>query len=409
MINKILMVMGLLTGFIPVSAQRFTQQAALPAIDSSRVYNIILTPKITGASKSAELSDIRIYEGKTEIPYVIQQEQNNDIDFKKKFVKFDILENKQTPNGISTLIFHNPQSLKLDHFDMYIRNTWVRKQISISGSDDRKKWYAVTENFWLDLHGQFDSGINRLIQTVQIPLTDYKYYCLSINDSATKPINIFEIGLYNLIAKEASYIPVPSPSLTKLKEITPKQTVLKLEFSEAYSIHKLTFDITSPNLYHRSATLSTARGNTYIPQQQFTLTSGQPVQIILNNAIKEKTLYLFIENKDNPPLQITDIKAWQLNTYLTAYLEKGKSYMLKTGDSSLQMPEYDFNYYNSLVNIPTLTPGILRITATQEKSVIITPSIFKSKIWIWAGIAGINLLIGLLVFKLIKDMQKQKR
>jgi hypothetical protein len=405
------MMLGLLIGFMPVSAQHFSQQAKLPAIDSSRIYNVIVTPEITGASKSPTLSDIRIYDGETQIPYVLQQDEY-DIDFSKKLINFDILENKQTPNGMSTLIFHNKQSLQLDHFDMLIKNTWVKKQISISGSDDRKKWYAVTENFWLELNGSgLDTGRNRFIKTVQIPLTDYKYYCLSINDSTTKPLNIFEIILYNPIPGENTYAPVPSPSLIKLKETAPKQSIFGLKFSGAYSINKIAFDIASPTLYHRSATLCTLGREGYIPLQQLTLASNQPTQIILNSAIKEKALYLIIENEDNPPLQITAIKAWQLNTYLITYLEKGKSYMLKTGDMLLDKPVYDFSYgkgYNNQMP-PTLHAGKLFEIPTPEKPAVTTPTLFRSNIWIWAGIAGINILIGFLVFKLIKDMQKQKR
>jgi hypothetical protein len=407
MINKILMVMGLLSGLTPLSAQRFVQQAALPAIDTSRLYNIILTPEIIAGSTGLGLPDIRIYENGSEVPYLLQQE-SDDYDL-SSFREFEILENTQVVNGISTLLFRNTG--KLDHFELIVKNAWVTKQLSISGSNDRNKWYAVTEDLSLDLNtASPDKSGTTLTKTIQIPTTDYQYYRLLINDSAAAPLNIIKLGRYNIIPVEASYLSVPAPALIKLKEVSPRQTALKIQFSGAYIIRKLSFNISAPALYHRQATLCTASGNTYIPQQQFTLTSNQPVQVVLNNPVKEKNLYLFIDNENNPPLQIAAVKAWQANTYLISYLEKGKAYILKVGDTSLQTPTYDLSYFvDKLDHVSYLHAGKLVRASTPEQAPAIISTIFKSKIWIWAGIAGINLLIGFLVFKLIKDMQQQKR
>jgi hypothetical protein len=387
MINNLRWCLLFLAGIQPAIAQ---QQAALPAITNNGFYNIALTPDIVAASTGNHFSDVRIYEGMAEVPYLLREESNT-YDFRA----FQILENKQVIRGTSTLLFSNETGLKLDHFEIIVKNTRVKKKISISGSNDKKTWYAVTEEEYFNPEtATTDSSGTALISTIHIPVTDYHYYRLLINDSTTAPLNFIKLGRYNIISREVSYLPIPSPKLIKNK----------LQFDASYLINKLSFTITAPALYHRQATLSTASG----PVQQFTLVSGQPAEVVLDNAVKGNEFYLFIDNEDNPPLQISTINAWQANVYLTAYLEKGKTYILKVGDSTLSIPKYDLSYFTDTVkaDIPVLHAGKLTRNINAPEIVY---TFFKNRYWIWAGIIGINILLGTLAFFMFREMERKKK
>jgi hypothetical protein len=413
------LIVWLLAGVQPALAQDHVQQAPLPAIKTTGFYNVILTPEIVAGSTGKRFSDVRIYEGvkdnpvldaMEEVPYLLRQESGG-YDH-NSFREFQILENKQVPRGNSILLFSNEG--KLDHFEMIVKNTWVRKKINISGSNDRKKWYAVTEEGYFNPEtAATDSSGTALISTIHIPATDYRFYRLLINDSATAPLNFIKLGQYNIVSGEARYLPVPAPKL--IVNNADKQTVLQLQFAAAYLVNKLSFTITAPALYHRQATLNiaikTSKGVNYIPQQQFTLSSGQPAEVVLDNAVKGKMLYLFIENEDNPALKIDSIHAWQANIYLTAYLEEGKSYILKIGDTTLLPPKYDLSYFTDSLGaaIPSLHTGKLTKSLTPGLVPPVFSGMFRNRYWIWAAMIAISTLIGTLAYLMIRELDKKKK
>jgi hypothetical protein len=408
MINKLCLL--LLISIQPAIAQQ-QQQAALPAIPKDGFYNIVLTPDIVAACTDKRLADVRIYEGipkpmldaMSEVPYILRQESKGYD--RQSFREFPMLENKQVIKGTSTLVFSNEAGLKLDHFEIIVKNTWVKKKISISGSDDKKNWYALTnEKYFNPETATTDSSGTVLIGTIDIPVTAYRYYRLLINDSATAPLNFIKLGLYDIITEEANYLPIPSPVITT-------GPTIKLQFGAAYLINKIAFTVTTPALYHRQVTLCTLNGNHFIPVQQFTLITGQPTQVVLDNGVKGKEFYLVVENDDNRPLQISAVNAWQANVYLTAYLEKGKSYIIKAGDTTLQLPRYDLSYFTDSLsgNIPVLHAGKLTQSASPGKVPEVITTFFRNMYWIWGGIVGITILIGILVSLMFREMERKKK
>lgn len=397
--RNILLTLGLLTGVLPVSAQR---KAALPDIPASGFYNITLTPEVIAASKGNDLADIRIFQGAMEVPYVLRKE--TDGFDPSSFKGFEVVENKQVPGGVSTFTFRN--TLRLEHFELLIKNSWVQKQFTLRGSNDNKTWYALTQSALLDLAAASpDSSGTALIKTIYLPPVNYTYLQMLINDSADAPLNILGVGQYAVVPKTASYLPLPAPVITTHQIKSQHSTRVILDFKNTYIIDKLSFNITAPAFYHRELVLR--QPDNY---QQFTLSSDQPAQLLPETPLRTSRLELHIENGNNPPLEITAVTAFQANTYLTTYLEKGKQYSLEIGDSTLSSPDYDLSYFTANLggNIPSLTSGKLS-ECKSTGTVVTTGTVFNTKVWVWVGIAGIIVLIGFLAFRMINDMQKDNK
>jgi hypothetical protein len=61
-------------GILPARAQQFTWQAALPAINETGFYNVILHPEFVAKSHDTALTDVRIFDGETVVTYILQHD-----------------------------------------------------------------------------------------------------------------------------------------------------------------------------------------------------------------------------------------------------------------------------------------------------------------------------------------------
>lgn len=276
----------IITGILPASAQQFTWQAALPAIEKTGFYNVILHPEFVAKSHDTALTDVRIFDGETVVTYILQH--------------------------------------------------------------------------------------------------------------------------------DSQYVALPSPVITTRNDAVSKQTILHLQFKEEYLIQQLKLTVAGPAFYRRSLYVTEDAGS-IDHCEQFAIVSGQPASLRLLTPLKTKQCYIIIRNEDNPALEIKDITALQKQIYLTAWLEKGKNYLLKTGDRDLPAPVYDLPYFANKVpgNITTLETGNITpipavIKSTPSRTAETNSTVFKSKGWIWAGIGSIIVLISLLTIRLLRDMRERK-
>lgn len=425
--RKIMNKQGLLAGMIlllmggAAAAQQpapaFTWQAPLPAIATSGFYHITLTPAVAAKGNNNAAPNFRIYQADKEIPYLLQ-EQVGGYDV-ASFESFNITDNIRLAGKNSTIVFHNTNGYTLDHFEIVFKNARVIKTMRISGSNDKKSWYGVTDTFVFDpASAAPDSSSTTLVKTISIPASDYAWYQLIIDDSTSAPVFIEKIGRYKTNSRATEYTAVPAPKVSVPPGKYPHETRLQLAFDQPYLISKLSFNITAPSLYRRKAAImveTPLRGakngeKELVEIAAFDLSSDRPAQAVLNAPGNYDKLFLSVQNEDNPPLQIDGINAWQQTIWLTANLQEGQAYVLKGGDVNLPAPVYDLAYFKDSVpaNIPVIQPDTPVKIAVAAKVSDEPVTVFKSKWWIWLGIIGIAGLLVFFAFKMLKEMQEKK-
>lgn len=408
----------LLLGAGRVSAQQpaFTWQASLPPVAQSGFYHIALTPAVAAKLNNSAVPNFRIYQAEKEVPYLLQ-EQVGGYDV-ASFEPFDVTDNVRLAGKSSTIVFHNAKGYTLDHFEMVFKNARVIKTMRISGSNDKKNWYGVTDTFVFDPASAVpDSSSTTLVKTIGIPSSNYTWYQLIINDSTSAPVFIEKIGRYRTNSHATEYTPVPAPKISVPAGSYPHETRLQLNFDQPYLINKMSFNITAPALYRRRAVLmvetKVSDGKKTVVQPldiaSFELSSDQPAQVVLTNPGNYSQFFLIVQNDDNPPLQFGGVNAWQQTIWLTANLQQGQAYVLKGGDIRLPAPVYDLAYFKDSVpaSIPLIQPEqpvSIAVAITQQPSV----TVFKSKWWIWLAIIGIGALLAFFASKMLREMQGKK-
>lgn len=409
----------LLAGYAQVSVAqeqvpRFTWEAPVPAPTQSGFYRVAIGPAISAGAAKATLQDLRLYRDGQQQPYILQQEGFYDT---TRFQSLEIMERQHTPEQLTTITFRGPEEGReghtlLDQLVLQVKNTGVRKLLRVSGSNDGKEWYAISG--WLLFDPEAVQGtVGDQHVNFRLPATDYTWYQLQVNDSASAPLYIEKIGRFLISTRPADYIPNPTPKVTKITGQNAQESIFRIDTDAPYVTDKISIEISAPTLYRRPVVVAVASVNpdikggiSYEPLTHFTLRPGQTT-IHLPAPVKQQQLYLLITDGDSPPLQIGRVHTFQQITYLVAYLEKGGTYQLKGGDAALAAPVYDLTYFTDSLpaQMPVLLPGMLVRTGGKEAAP--TATVFQSKRWIWIGLIGVITLLAVISLRMLREMKQR--
>jgi hypothetical protein len=127
--------------------------------------------------------------------------------------------------------------------------------------------------------------------------------------------------------------------------------------------------------------------------------------------LNEKELFIEIENKDNPALEIESIHCKQLASYVVCDFKANQSYTLKCGDDKLKSPEYDL--INFVSQIPQLLPeakldAMKDIVQTKEVIAEKEKAFYETKLFLWVCLGLGAIVIFFFSKSLLKDMAKNK-
>jgi hypothetical protein len=136
--------------------------------------------------------------------------------------------------------------------------------------------------------------------------------------------------------------------------------------------------------------------------QNFELTTGRKAIIELTK-IRGQEYLIEIENQDNPPLNISSVKAFQLNRYLTAWLSKDTRYTIRFGQPTLKSPIYDLAFFKDSIpnDVKIIEPRDVQTLAKSD--IIVQQSFFTNKNIIWAAIVVVMIILGYMSVKLIRE------
>ncbi len=395
-------------------AQNFLYQAQLDTIAADGFYRITISPQIAGYLK-ANLSDIRLYsKDLQEVPYLVQQE--HPVQYKKLFKEYEIVSKISKPKSGTTLIMRNARKSKINNIHLIIQNTNATKKAQLSGSHDANEWYSIDDGFMI--YPVKNQSATSEIKALEFPLSEYEYYRLDIQDSLSAPINIIKAGYYDTYAENGKYTQVEGLRFIQKDSATLKQTYVYIQLNQPALIDKLKLDITAPTYYLRPVEVKVPtitkdkrkRQRTFYETVVYTTLKSSADKTIFPDSFHAKEFYLLIHNEDNIPLQIADVKAYQLNRYLVAFLKKGEAYQVKVGNENLHAPQYDLAYFTDKLpeNIPVIqVKSILPVSSSAIASDS-GSTFFTNKWLIWAAIGLVIVLLSYLSFRMVKDMKSNQ-
>ncbi|WP_395074099.1 hypothetical protein [Flavobacterium sp.] len=384
--------------------------AKIEKVKADGLHKIVLPTNVRSASND-DLSDFRILDSKgNEVPYFVNKnlEPISDANYKE----YKIISRSEIPKKQSTLIFENSDKT-INQVALTIANYEGEKTFTISGSNDQKEWFGISNNNYLsDLNASDATSVSK---TINFPLTNYNYIKINLDDKKSLPIRIISIGNFNFKTIATSFLPVNynKKTITELK--SDKKTLLHFEFEKAINIENIKFQISNPKLFKRYAKIyrnetrkvKHKTENYHAFMANFELSSDSKNTFTLA-GIKEKDFYIEIENQDNQPLTIDNIQFFQYPVSIIADLKANENYTIKTGNSNATLPVYDIeNFKNNIPNnLPTATISEIKFAekAVENNS----PKSFWQQPWfMWVCISLGAIAILYFASSLVKDLNKK--
>ncbi len=385
--------------------QEYKYSAKLAEVTVSGFYKIPVNSELSSLAKS-DLSDIRIKDSTTFVPYIHQKEHK--LEHSQSFINFPILSNiSDNKNTIITV--ENPDRNGISELSLVIKNTCVERNTQLSGSDDKANWYIINDK--IRFAASMQNGFADFTQTIQFPLCKYRYYKLKIDNAHTDPMNIVQAGL--IVKKDSQdppgFLTNPAPTLIQ-KDSNTGKTYILIKNAAPYLVNEVTLQVEGPKFYSRTGVAyllyndkdSNSIFSSYNP---FTISSGVPVRFSVI-CQKASSIIIHIDNKDDQPLKFTGASTLQVQQYLVAWLEKGKVFTLVTGNRDAPYPQYDLSQFKDSIpqQLNILTYSTFTTTLQQPAVINEKP---KTNQWLWPVIIIAVLSLGYLTYRMASDM-KQK-
>lgn len=407
-----------------VMAQQFKHEMPLAGLGRDSLYKIPLNPEHKQYMKK-DFHDTRLYDGAGhEIPYVVLSEPQ--LKSRSDFEPYDVVSIRHV-NDYTEVVVANPERRKISNIAFNINNSDAYKYCSVEGSDDGKQWYSVSASQELSL--LYNDTYTNQYKCIYFPLNDYPYFRLSIDDWhgrhhhhldwAAFPLKINSAGYFrnSVIAGKLNDVLF---SKTITEDPKAKTTTIRLLFTNNQQIDRLDVSIRAPRLYKRQAVVYANRkqhrksGTKTYREDLFNLelSSDGPTMFDLPN-LNEQELFIEIENKDNPPLEIEAVNCKQLASYLIADLKGKEHYTLKCGNDSLKTPEYDLGNFVSQIPqlLPEATLGAVKALpqqASQAAKAEAGRSFFETPQFLWISLGIGCLVIFLFSRSLLREVGKNK-
>ncbi len=395
-----------LLGLNLVSAQSY--RAELSKIKNDGLYKVLL-PASFRAATGHNFDHIRIKDtAANSVPYVIMDASDSEY---SKFRSFEILDHENLKDSLSSYVFRNQAKLKNSIY-LKITNTNIDKKYNVYGSDNRKEWFGLLAEEKMQLNGA--TSKTYIEQQINLPLNNYRFLKLEINDRHSLPIQVEAIGIYEnqYFPSELSVLDVFTKGLVIENENKTSQIDFRADYS--HQVDAISFKIKN-RFYQREVDLIVERKREIRKayemyedvQQHFILSSVGSNFIELKNTFL-KDFSFKIQNEDNPPLVFEKISFYQKPKYLVSYLKAGQDYHLII-DDKLKKPSYDLSYFVES-NISNLQEAqMINFEALQKENLSKDEqgkkkSFWQSESFMWLTIGLGGLLVIYFAVKMLREM-----
>lgn len=383
----------------------------MPGVELAGMYTISLSPELVGRSR-ADLGDIRLVDSLGhEVPFVL--EVATAIGSKNAFHDFRITRNEVVGKQTFIELDRPTSTFIVDDIHLRIRNAEVQKEVTLTGSDDEGKWFFIkTDLLLLDADNEESTSGLRMIK---LPPSDYAHYRLTINDSASAPIQVLGAQWFSYGRSYGKY--AEDPSVKWSAHTGAKETRIPVRSGYPMTIDRLEYAVSGMERYHRSGRVvrpvsrTSGHGSkrrTWREEETlltFLLDSDESAEVDLS-GMRADTFDIVIDNGNDRPLQFGGLKFLQLQRTLTAELQPGMRYRLTTGDPKKTAPQYDVVHFKDKLPeaIATVDHGSLHASGSIRKP---GPVLALSRWWIWAGLAAVLGIVGFLALRMLREPHQQ--
>ncbi|MFN8274669.1 MAG: DUF3999 family protein [Flavobacteriaceae bacterium] len=381
-------------------------QRSLSGISGS--WHKIILPGEVLSKASDDLSDIRIFgftaqRDTLEVPYLLKEAAPR---VSQKDIPFKILNVAHNASGYYfTLEIPSLEAINQIKLDFKQQNfDWP---MQLQASQNLTDWYTVIERDRLiSIH---NNSTDFEYTQLSFQNAKYRYFRLRIQSLESPDLVSARVCMQQI--SEATYCDYRIKSLQKKEDKTSQQTQINIELAMPSQLSCLNIKVRNGFDYYRPITIEqltdsikTQRGwhYNYATLVRGTLNSIKKNEFIFNSTPVHK-LRITIDNQDNQPLPIESVTARGYQYALWARFAQPADYVLSYGNHKLSKPQYDLGVFEDKIPQTLSTLSLGAEIRLQPKTATGVEPLFKNKLWLWALMGVIILVLGWFSVKMLRS------
>ena len=358
----------------------------------------VVLPEEIFVKVAPNLADIRIYgitaaKDTVEASYLLKLKEEKIV---AKEVNFKFLNTTQNKKGYYfTLEVPSEEAINQLKLDFKKQNfDW---KITLEGSQNQQEWFTVVDDY--RILSIKNAATDYQFTKITFPGAKFRFFRLLVK-SEENPELVNVKATYNEV-KNSGFVDYAMANIKTIQDKEEQKTTLEIDLKSTVAVSFLqikvkdTFDYYRPiSIQYVADSIKTDQGWNYLYEN---LTTGTLSSIEKNEFKFESTilkkLKISIFNQDNEPLNIETIEVkGYVHELLVRFTEPG-TYFLTYGNKKVTKPNYDIERF--VTKVPdTLTVLTLGNEQKIDKKDLSTEPLFKNKMWLWALMGIIILVLG---------------
>lgn len=401
---------------ILLSGKAYTQMLdfnfMVPLNQPSSQWHYIELPEYVFGEIKSDFSDIRIFgitqnKDTFEIPYFLY----NTYFFENlNTIKFQLLNQSKTKDGYY-YTFKISEALSVNEIKLAFANKNFDCLVKVDGSHNQNEWFTFLENYRiLSIENE---QTNYQFTTLRFPEVDYNYIRVFIQTNTDLSFQSAELSKKELTTLELKPYDIKTWNTTINK--VEKQSIIDINLGRTLPINYFKISASSNFDYYRPITIQylsdsfkTPKGwqYTYSNVYSSVLSSIETPEFDFATTFA-KHFRILIDNRDNMPLSISEVKAKGKNFKLLVRFDlKDANYYLAYGNKLASLPDYDLDQFpdkvpNTISTLQLKTP--LAVNKIQPE---IESPLIKNKIWLWVLMLVIIAILFWFTFSMLKKSKQ---
>jgi hypothetical protein len=311
-----------------------------PVETSGTGQNYVTIDDSVWSHSRADLGDLRLYNGQTEVPYALLAEHGSQ---QHEHKEVSVLQ-QSVVGGKTQFLIDMSSVPEYDHIDLRLGAKDFVAHFHVEGQDDLHgtQWASLGDGILYDLSREH-LGSNFMLR---LPRSTYKYLRVTV-DGPVKPADI--LGAISELHEERK--PVwRNVNNTPAIQQAGKDTVLTFTVPANVPVEKIVFgmDAAQPN-FRRSVEIRDDKDNilsTGEINRIHMVRAGQRIDSeddeVDFSEIGQKWLKVVIHNGDDAPLKVNSASLQQIERRVYFEAPSQAQLTLYYGDEKLERPEYDY-------------------------------------------------------------------
>ncbi|HEX8515917.1 MAG TPA: hypothetical protein VF868_06940 [Bacteroidia bacterium] len=388
------------------STYNFTRKIPKPA--TAGFYAIPVTPDVVSGSASG-LSDLRLYDlakDTAEIPYLTEFTGDKT---EEKAISFELINDVTKLKCCSFLTLKMDRHRSINMISLEVAENNFDKIITLEGSNDNKEWFTIKEH--LRIVGFENATTDFRSTTVSFPSSEYNYFRLRFDDDSSPRITVTNAFAFENSTIKGEYDEIRAGRISGAENKKNKTSETIIELPGNYILDHIKIGTEEKedfyrniNIYRSAGTFKTPKGeiDSWVIINSGVITSDADNIFSLHNA-QAKKLKIEVINNDNRPITLNNVRLFSEKIRLVTKLPVSDDIYLAYGKKDDPAPVYDLVHFRDKIpaELEILNPEKEEINIPVKAAAAASPFI-KNKMWLWAIMGLVILLIGYFALSMIK-------